>query len=92
MLLICIAVMIHCMVRGDRPGIGSRLPGSSDPATVSRLFQAPGCKHDSHHQPPSRPHEDARFEKLGSHLRKGHLVAFPTETVWVASRSDRATL
>lgn len=28
------------------------------------------------------PHEDGRFQSLGQHLRKGHLVAFPTETVY----------
>lgn len=28
------------------------------------------------------PHEDGRFERLARHLRKGHLVAFPTETVY----------
>lgn len=35
-----------------------------------------------------RPHEDGRFERLARHLRKGHLVAFPTETVWVAPSAN----
>lgn len=40
-------------------------------------------------EPLLRPHEDERFQSLGQHLRKGHLVAFPTETVWVAPRTDQ---
>ena len=50
------------------------------PYLISNLLAVDGLPNF----PMPRPHEDGRFERLARHLRKGHLVAFPTETVWVA--------
>ena len=50
------------------------------PYLISNLLAVDGLPNF----PMPRPHEDGRFERLARHLRKGHLVAFPTETVRVA--------